>query len=270
MTTSPSQDRLLDRFAVSATDSLAVLDREELDTLLESDDESMDLAAAAASVALLKDEIEPMPASLRARLDDEANRFGALITVETRMPPRTARPDDAPIPFVAWAGWLAAAAAIVLAVSGWWLYLGLTAGDAPLTNASLADAREALMDRPGTRRADWADWSDPEVEGVRGDVVWNESSQRGYLRLVGLPENDPSEQQYQLWIIDSRGLADDNGQSARISGAIFDAESGETLVPIDPAIPVKDAAAFAVTIEQPGGVWASDMSRRVVIAQLDG
>jgi hypothetical protein len=37
-------------------------------------------------------------------------------------------------------------------------------------------------------------------------------------------------------------------------------------VPVEPLIPVRDVAAFAVTVEQPGGTWVSDMSRRVVIA----
>ncbi len=58
----------------------------------------------------------------------------------------------------------------------------------------------------------------------------------------------------------------------RISGAIFDGSSGsgELYVPIDPKLTVRKAAAFAVTIEQPGGTWVSDMKRRVVIAAPKG
>jgi hypothetical protein len=163
------------------------------------------------------------------------------------------------------AGWLAAAACLTLAVIAW---VGTPAAPA---DDSLAQARQQLIDSAGDAvTLSWGDWAlngeAPEIAGVTGDVVWSESLQKGYLRFVGLPQNDPTREQYQLWIVDGRGLADATGQSARISGAIFDAASGETIIPIDPAIPVDGAALFAVTIEAPGGVWVSDMTRRVTVA----
>ena len=107
----------------------------------------------------------------------------------------------------------------------------------------------------------WGDWDNPEIKGVQGEAVWCEGQQKGYLRFVNLPQNDPAKEQYQLWIVDERGM----GQ--RISGAIFNAEpDGETIVPIEPGIRVKGARLFAVTIEPPGGMWVSDMSRRVTVA----
>ena len=114
---------------------------------------------------------------------------------------------------------------------------------------------------------EWGDWAlegqPPEIRGVQGDVVWSDEAQKGYMRFVGLPQNDPGDRQYQLWIVDA-----ERGMSQRISGGVFNAdESGEIVVPIDdPEIPVNEAAAFALTIEEPGGVWVSDMSQRVVIA----
>ena len=114
---------------------------------------------------------------------------------------------------------------------------------------------------------EWNDWAlegqPPEIQGVQGDVVWSDEAQTGYMRFVGLPQNDPGDRQYQLWIVDA-----ERGMSQRISGGVFNAdESGEIVIPIDdPEIPVNEAAAFALTIEKPGGVWVSDMSRRVVIA----
>lgn len=106
-------------------------------------------------------------------------------------------------------------------------------------------------------------WDNPEQPSVTGDVVWSEAAQTGYLRLVGLKPNDPGVEQYQLWIVDSRGM------NQRISGALFDANpdptTGEVIVKIDPRIETQDAVAFALTIEKPGGVWVSDMTRRVVI-----
>jgi hypothetical protein len=106
-----------------------------------------------------------------------------------------------------------------------------------------------------------ADWNEPEVKGVQGEVVWCDHLQKGFLRLVNLPPNDPAKEQYQLWIVDERGM------EQRISGGIFDIKQpGENIVPIKPGIPVKKAKAFAVTIERPGGCWISDLTRRVAIA----
>ena len=109
----------------------------------------------------------------------------------------------------------------------------------------------------------------PEIRGVTGEVVWSDSAQKGFLKLTGMPANDPTKEQYQLWIVDgTRGL----GQ--RISGAVFDipkdvvAAKGEVIVPIDPQLHVNKAAVFAVTIEKTGGVWVSDMTRRAVIAMV--
>src|SRR4051812_42363633 len=87
------------------------------------------------------------------------------------------------------------------------------------------------------------DWDNPEFKGVTGTVVWCDRAQKGYLKLTGLPANNPETEQYQLWIVDSRGM----GQ--RISGAIFNSSGGETVVAIEPGIPIKSASAFAVTIE---------------------
>jgi hypothetical protein len=266
-TITPHDDRLLELLADDAVGQLEEGDRAELDALLGGErDESMELAAAAATVAMLAPEVMAMPDSLRARLEVEARRSAWAVSP----PPAPLRlGDDGPEMATrgwAWLGWVAAAACLAVAVAAWW-------PEAPL-------APDAAMDRflathPDAARGELTDWAldgeGPEIPGVTGEVVWSEEDQTGYLRLVGLPANDPTREQYQLWIVDERGLADkETGQSNRISGAIFDAETGETIVPIDPAIPVRNAGAFAVTIEAPGGVWASDMTRRVVIASVGG
>ena len=235
------------------------------DARARSEMEALELAAGALAVATASS-LETMPSSvrqqtLRAIEQAEATQRsgpGSQLRLTGEGRAGVAAP-------VAYFGWLAAAACLALAVAAWMLNRpGESAGN-------LAEQRQDLLaEAPDAITLEWGDWSlqgaAPEIQGVRGDVVWSESAQEGYLRFVGLPENDPTDEQYQLWIIDQRGLADESGQSARISGAIFNATGDEVIVPIDPAIPVQGAAAFAVTIEEPGGVWASDMSRRVVIA----
>lgn len=99
-----------------------------------------------------------------------------------------------------------------------------------------------------------------EQQGVRGDVAWNDELQTGYLRFVGLKINDPRSEQYQVWVIDERGM------EQKISGGVFNATlEGEVIVPIQPGIDVGRAALFAITIENPGGTWVPDLARRVVV-----
>lgn len=168
--------------------------------------------------------------------------------------------------FLSAAGWLMAAACLILAVLGWWPRLVTTL---PVPSP-LALQREQLLRDPDAVLASWSDWDNPEIPGVTGDVVWSPSRQTGYMRFKGLPANDARRQQYQLWIVDERGLADPvTGQSARISGGVFNADpSGEVIVPIDPKLRVGGVKLFAVTIEKPGGTWVSDMKRRVVVAPV--
>ncbi|HRJ49617.1 MAG TPA: anti-sigma factor, partial [Phycisphaerales bacterium] len=129
---------------------------------------------------------------------------------------------------------------------------------------------DLLRTAPDLVRAQWGDWDAPEIAGVTGEVVWSDARQAGYMRFTGLPANNPTREQYQLWIVDERGLVDPTGQSARISGGVFDvpADGSPVVIPISPAIKVGKAQLFAITIEKPGGTWVSDMTRRVSIAAV--
>lgn len=171
------------------------------------------------------------------------------------------------------APWLLAAASLAFAAVVWYTANSRADMRHPSTLVAGPSAREidrSLANLPDTFSAGWGDWDNPEIPGIKGEVVWNESRQTGVMKFSNLPPLKPGEQ-YQLWIIDKRGLADASGQSMRISGGVFDGGvdmvgKGELVVPIRPAIEVQGAAAFAVTIEQAGGTWVSDMKRRVVIA----
>lgn len=138
--------------------------------------------------------------------------------------------------------------------------------EGPQDPAELERARRQLLDVNGTIRVAWQPFDvpgmpDTEQPGVQGDVVWNDSLQEGYLRFVGLGVNDPTEEQYQVWVIDERGM------EQKVSGGVFNStETGELIVPIEPGIDVGNVQVFAITVEEPGGIWVPDLRRRVVVA----
>jgi Anti-sigma-K factor rskA len=108
----------------------------------------------------------------------------------------------------------------------------------------------------------WTATADAAAKGASGDVVWSPSHQEGYLRFVGLAANDPTLQQYQLWIFDK--LRDERYP---VDGGVFDVgPSGEVVIKIAPKLLVNEPVLFAVTIEPPGGVVVSKRERIVVTA----
>lgn len=256
MSAAPSfDDRTLDLLTLDATEGLEPAEVAELERRAPEGDidslrrgASLDLAAAALHLALLPaDASAPLPTSLEQRLRESGRRFakdrsGILARIG---PSRQVSSGPAP----AWLPWSLAAC---MAIATAWAFLR------PASNQGMSFS---IANAPDVIEVAWSPWDSPQVAGVEGDVRWSESLQRGVMRFRGLPANDPASSQYQLWIIDSRGM------SQRVSGAVFNAAgTGQIEVPVEPLIPVRDVAAFAVTVEQPGGTWVSDMSRRVVIA----
>lgn len=271
----PDDPRLLELLAGHVIGDLDHDERRELQQLaathkidLHSIEYSdLDLAAGTVVAAHTAGSPQPLPDSLRSQLVKAGEEFLA----SRGMPhARFERDPSSPIRFqqpggvtpgsgwLAWTGWLAAAAAVVFAVV------------VALNRPAPPSIDDFLRNAPDLVRAQWGDWDSPEIPGVKGEVVWSDDRQTGYMRFTGLPANNPDQEQYQLWIVDERGLVDPTGQSARISGGVFDVPSdgGPVLVPINPAIKVGKAQLFAVTIEKPGGTWVSDMTRRVSIAAV--
>jgi len=195
----------------------------------------LELAAAALDLALYLPR-EELPRPLRARLVRAARDQGTV-------PDRPRAPRAAPV------AWAVAAAALVVALFAWMPH---RTPDPNAARAALA-ARADALHRP---------WQPTErAAGASGDVVWSPDLQQGFARLAGLAPNDPTREQYQLWIFDS-------AQEHPIDGGVFDVTGAEALVPITAKLRVAQPTLFAVTLEKPGGVVVSDQQRIVLVAQL--
>lgn len=196
--------------------------------------DAMHEAASLGQAAFLAEDREawrPMPGDLRERLLGMA-RARALDSA-----PRARRAN-----WPARWGW-AAAAAMVLA----WIVTGVLLPRQPTVPDSVS-----VQAAPDVVRLPWRS----EISGyeeVRGEIVWSDSLQAGEMRFAGLPPNDPESQQYQLWIVDP----DRSGHP--VDGGVFDASAeGDIVVPVDAKLNVQQPVAFAVTLEQRGGVVVSE------------
>lgn len=272
------QELLCDRALCGLSDA----ERRELEALAVSEgaghaDEfsEFDLAIGDLEAAMAEADAEvpehvrsSIEAAGKAFLDDRALLFRAAnpqsLRIESAMTTEVVvRPTRSRSAVI---GWLVAAAAIAIAATVW-IVNRPSVGQTRLL--SVASVEDFVRTTPDAVRSAWGPFNaldtsePPEVKGVSGEVVWSDSKQTGVMKFTGLPTNDATKEQYQLWIIDAN-----RGISQRISGAVFNSRDGEVVVPIDPKIPVGKAAAFAITIEQPGGTWVSDMKRRVVLAAI--
>jgi anti-sigma-K factor RskA len=125
--------------------------------------------------------------------------------------------------------------------------------------------RQALiLSAPDLARANWGPGKMSNVNPT-GDVVWSDSKQSGYIRLSGLPKNDPSKETYQLWIV-----AENQDAKTPVDGGTFDINSdGEVIIPIDAKVKVQNPQAFAITIEKPGGVPVSKQEKVPALAKRE-
>lgn len=289
----PDDERLCDLLAARATEGLGPAEQEELNELTANypglDPEEFDRVAASLAVAGLR--VEPMPAALRARVEADAEawfRRGVEAQRSAVVTPLPTRPR----PVTAWGGWFAAAAALVLAITGWLQVDRMDSERAALAarqqaleaatarlerelaqkDAALAAQQQPpparLLDelegRPGTRVIPWSATDDPAAGGAEGAVVWNGEVQAGVMRFRGLQPNDPATTQYQLWIFDA-----ERDDRFPVDGGVFDVPPGaeETLVPIRARLPVSEAVLFAITVEPAGGVVVSTRERIALLAQ---
>lgn len=261
--------RLAELLAGEAAGQLDADERAELATLMAEAGDSIERdelehAAALAQLAFLKDDPDvpsSLPADVEARLmaraaEWSASRGRTAVSDLEAARRRRARADAVPPDSSRTrttsgrAGWyIAACLALALVLS---LLSPQDTQPPAVLAADFATQREALLRETDVIVAPWTPSEQSGYESVTGDVVWSGGRQEGFLRLTGLPPNEAASAQYQLWIV-----APDR-DTHPVDGGIFDVgESGEVLVKIDAKLQVPEAAAFAITLEKPGGVVVS-------------
>lgn len=261
--------KLMQLLADRATEGLDPFSTRELDELIARrphyESFALERAAAAIDLAMPPACVEALPRSLRDRVLTDAGRYLA-----TAVRPHVSLSDNnesqnrvMDVGSGRWSGrvgWSLSAAALLLAVLGWWQALTMEKPSAVSTPARYA---QFVRESGDLLRAAWAG-KEPGFELVTGDVVWSTTSQHGFMRLVGLPPNDPRVCQYQLWIVDPRR------DTHPIDGGVFDVHSaGEAIIAIDAKLRADDPAVFAITVEKPGGVVVSG-GPLVVVASVNG
>jgi hypothetical protein len=297
----PLDEATLDLLIKQVTDGLSAAEQRELDVLDSAiaSDWLRDLEQAAAAIALAGSvDSQAMPAELERRVADQAQQHFAagqtgaptaavadrkIADLEATRAASSA--ERLPLRFASRRGaygWLAAAACLVVAVFGW---LRAPTG-APTVTPTIAppvvqtpppvvpppaqepvprtpaEQRAALLARLDTIKISLGATKEPAAAGMKGDVVWDPVTQRGYLHFTGLAANDPSVHQYQIWIFD--GSRD---KRYPVDGGVFDvpANTNEVVIPIRAALMVRNPAAFAVTVEKPGGVVVSGREHVVAL-----
>ncbi len=255
MSIAPEPNRIEELLADEAVFGLDQADRKELDQLLAENPHAetieFEQAAAAYYMAAAPLEIESMPKPLRTKVLTSC--LDSIPSVAT-----SSNTNQQPSNL---AGWVMAIAAGLLIG----FFLRGVDVDPPLI--ALADQRAALLDSDkGIVQIAWTATEAPEAKGATGDVVWSNTKQEGYMTFQGLKANDPTKEQYQLWVFDA-----ERDERYPVDGGVFDIPAGvdEVITPITTKINVTNATLFAITIEKPGGVVVSDRSRLPLLAKVE-
>lgn len=249
-------DQLCAGYAIG---DLTVEDVRELATLCQqlgtAPDASLALLAAAVHALALEHSAESLPAHLAARLHQWADE--AACETHIIRPQHSIWRKLAVHPFTGWA-----AAAVVLLTT---LMATRDPGSQPQPQAlAPAQAEQGL-------RASAPDLIESTFEGLgafaqaKGTVIWSDSQQQGFMVLSGIPANDPSLAQYQLWIVDPERDAD-----SPVDGGVFDipGDGSRAVIPITAKLALNNPRAFVITLEQPGGVVKSKQENVVALAKI--
>ena len=234
-------------------------------------DSSLELIAATLEIDAIQSQLEPLPESLATTLRQNIPQS----VPSTQSPPveqkTSAGIPPSVVPFPTWrrlasSPVLAWGAAALFAV----LFIFSFVTKNPNTNPGLADqpsklspadAREKLLAQ-GEKLFQSEFQGQNQFKGMSGKVVWSDELQEGYMTLTDLPSNNPSESQYQLWIVDP------DRDANPVDGGVFDIPAGQStaVVPISNPLLVTNPQAFVITLEQPGGVVVSKQETVVALA----
>ena len=209
---------------------------------------------------------EPMPAELSSRLTKMARGFIEEAAIPNKAKMTTILPSSiAPSTTAGFsmglreiAAWLCVAASIAIVLSVWLP----TETD---LSASLQQKRDRLIaSASDIIRSKWESTAPDQQPGIEfGEVVWSSAAQQGFMTIRGLPINDATQEQYQLWIIDP------SRDEKPVDGGVFDIASvGESIVGIQAKLRVDRPTVFAITVEKPGGVVVSDQKRLPLLAKI--
>jgi len=247
----PSQDpreALLERAADVAlygggfdADELALAAK--LGINLERECQALELAAAELAALEATRDLAPPPARLESKLSQLSEALHA--------------PKTIPFPATQRKNWIpAVAAGALIGVLG--TLAVMIARDARRMQAN--DPVAFVRSHPNAVHWKWAGTQDDHVVGrVAGEVYFDAASDEGLLEIEGLAPNDPSREQYQLWIFDA-----DRDERYPVDGGVFDiSSSGRVLIPVRAHLHVSRPVSFAVTVEPPGGVVVS--ARRIAL-----
>ncbi len=254
-----------------------------------SDLRSFELTAAAIGMIGLNPD-SALPAGLQARILADADEYFSSRKTPDPTPAAFGAPvrDPAPVEsttrssFWPWLGWaVAAAACVALALNLYWtrtptevvenptpMPTQIVENPTPTPGGNLVpiEQRQRLLDSSAqVIVVKWGKGYVKEIGNVTGDVVWSDAQQAGYVRLNGLPVNDPNKETYQLWIFE-----ESQDPKTPIDGGTFNISSvGEATIPIYAHLKVVNPKKFAVTIEKPGGVVVSKQEKVAAIAKRD-
>ena len=237
---------------------------------VEDESASFELTAAAIGMAYVGT-TEEMPARLRSRIVAEAEHHFDDVAEERSAPVNAITTESSGTGWFGWLGWgLAAAASLALAFN--LFYTRPPAADVvqgpaatPEKKLTPAEERQRLIESaPDLARGSWGAGNVKELTPA-GDIVWSDAKQTGYMRLCGLPVNDPNKETYQLWIFDE--TQDDK---TPIDGGTFNVGAdGEVIVPINAKLAPRNTKMYAITVEKPGGVVVSKREKIVALAKRE-
>ena len=204
-------------------------------------DNSLELFAAELEAVMITEKPMSLPPEISARLKREFSPA-----------PVSKKPDNLVIG--PWIGWAVAACLLGLLVVN-----GLNSDKPPTAE----QRRSALLEKSAdAKRLPFAAASNSYAD-AKGEVVWSDARQEGYMTLSNIPANDPTKRQYQLWIVDPAR------DEIPVDGGVFDIPAGASsvVIPIDAKLAVRNPAAFVITLEQPGGVVKSKQEVVVALAK---